>query len=214
MVKLTDMRDTLDPADYPPIRPFSWLGSLSPLVLLPAAVPVAALFFAPKNVLDQSTFLHAFTNWFKGSIPHVSAHADATPIPQVALLVNCLVLAAAAFIAAVFVCQSAFNYRYLYRRHVATGPHPLRMYWLIGVVGPPFMIAMLAVFVMIPGDVSWASGCTQERTLCYGFISFVVPFSAGVVLGGFPLIVRLFLDAWLFSRPVTFREPSAPPSRL
>lgn len=199
------MRAKFNPEDYPPIPAFSWLGSLSPLVLVPAATPALVLYLAPTNVLDLVPGLRAFTNWFKDSIPYMSAHADATQIPQVALLVDCLVFAAIAVIALVFACQTTLNYRYLYRRHVATGPHPFRTYGLFGLIGPPFFIAILAAMVMIPGDVSWAPGATQSRTFFYGFLSVSMSYTAGLVLGAFPLIFRLFLDAWLFSRPVTLR---------
>lgn len=202
------MREKFNPEDYPAIPVFSWLGCFSPLIVIPAVVPALALYSAPANVLDQVPRLRAFTNWFTDTIPYMSAHADATQIQQVALLVNCLALAAAAVIALVFACQSTLNYRYLYHRHVATGPHPFRTYWVC-FLGPPIAIGMLAAMVMIPGDVSWAPGATQSRTFFYGFLSVSTAYLAGASLGIFPLIVRLFLDAWLFSRPITLREPRA-----
>ena len=190
---------------YPPVPVFSWMGVLSPLILIPAALPVFALYFAPSDVLEVAPALKAFTDWMVRLIPHMKGHADGTQIPQVAALVDCLVIACSAFIALVVCVQSAVNYRYLLHRHVALGPHPLRTY-APAVLGAPFVMAMLAAMVMIPGDPSWAKGATQNRTLMYGFLALIMPCGAGLVIGGTPLMVRLFLDAYLFSRPVTINE--------
>lgn len=193
-----------NPSDYPPIPPFSLMGALSPLILVPAVLPATALFLAPANVLDAVPVLRGFTGWMGRQIPHMFDHAEATQIPQVAMLVNCLMVAAAVLIALVFAFQSMLNYRYLYRRHVATGPHPMRAYWAC-ILGAPFMAGLLAAAVMIPGDVSWAHGATQSRTLTYAFMSTVLVYAAGGGVGALPLGMRLFLDAFLFSRPVTTR---------
>lgn len=187
-----------------PVSVFSWRGCLSPLVVVPALSPAIVLYVAPTNVLDRAPSLHTFTDWLAGLIPYMSGHADGTQIPQVALLVNCLTVAAVAVIALVFLVQSALDYRQLYQRHVERGPHPLRTY-VVGLVGLPLGFAIVAASVMIPGDVSWAPGATQTRTITYAFLSGTVSFCAGVLIGVSPLTLRLFLDAWLFSRPITFR---------
>lgn len=198
-------RPLYDPADYPPIPAFSGWGVLSPLILVPAVVPALALYLAPQNVLDAVPALRAFTSWMVRQIPSMTVHADATRIPQVATLVNCLVVAAAIFIALVFAVQSTLNYRYLYRRHMATGPHPPRTY-LGGFIGLPFGVFMLAALVAIPGDPSWAVGATQNRTLFYGLLAVATPYLAGLMVGFAPFVLRLFLDGYLFSRPVTLRD--------
>lgn len=191
--------------DYPPIPAFSLKSALSPLILFAAALPAAALFLAPSDALDAVPVFRAFADWMGRRIPHVLAHAEATQIPQVAALVDCLVVAAAVFIALVFVTQTMLNYRYLYRRHVVTGPHPFRSYWVC-LFGAPLVVVFLASAVMIPGDVSWAPGATQSRTLTYGLVSVTVAYVSGLGIGVFPLAVRLFLDAFLFSRPITIRD--------
>lgn len=191
--------------DYPPIPPFSLMGALSPLILVPAVLPAAALYLAPANVLDAVPVFRIFVDWMGRKIRYILVHAEATQIPQVAALVNCLVVAAAVLIALVFATQAMLNYRYLYRRHVATGPHPFRAYWL-GFFGAPFALVLLATAVMIPGDVSWAPGASQSRTLTYGLLSIGLVYFVGLCVGGLPLMVRLFLDAFLFSRPVTTRD--------
>jgi hypothetical protein len=191
--------------DDPPVPAFSWRGSLSPFAVVPALVPAVALFVAPADVLDASTSLRAFTAWMGERVPNIAGHASGTSIPQVAQLVNCLIVAAAAVVALVFLVQTTLNYPYLYRRHVALGPHPLKTY-AVGLVGPVVFVGALAVLVMMPGDPSWATGATQSRTLFYGFLAAATPYSTGLAVGASPLMLRLFIDAYLFSRPVTFRE--------
>ncbi len=191
--------------DYPPVPAFSWRGSLSPFAVVPALLPAVALFVAPPDVLDASKSPRAFTDWMGERVPNMAGHASGTTIPQVAQLVNCLIVAAAAVVALVFAAQTTLNYRYLYRRHVALGPHPLKTY-AVGLVGPVVFLGALGVLVMMPGDPSWATGATQSRTLFYGFLAAAMPYLTGLVVGASPLMLRLFIDAYLFSRPVTFKE--------
>ena len=200
-----DPRRNLSIEDYPPVPALSWLGTLSPLVLVPATLPAIVLYLVPSDVLDAVPALKSFTAWMASHIPHLTGHAGATRIPQVATLVDCLVVVAAVLVAIVFLAQSTLNYRYLYRRHVASGPHPLGKY-VGGLIGAPLMTAALAAMVMIPGDPSWAKGATQDRTLVYGFMAVTMPYVVGLVVGGTPLMVRLFLDAYLFNRAITIRE--------
>jgi hypothetical protein len=68
------------------------------------------------------------------------------------------------------------------------------------------MLAVVAAVVMLPGDVSWAEGATQDRTLFYAFLVFALPYGAGLGVGGMPLMLRLFLDAYLFDKPVTVKR--------
>ena len=175
--------------------------------LIPASLPSLALFLSPTDVLDRSSLLQTFTNGLAARIPGITAHADATSIPQVARLVDSLTVAVVPLIAAAFLAYSTMNYRALLRRHLAFGPHPLRSYFLALLLGP-LMLGAVAVAVMLPGDVSWARGATQDRTLFYAFVAFGLPWGAGFGLGGMPLMLRLFLDGFLFDRPVTIKlEP-------
>ncbi|MGJ7498618.1 hypothetical protein ACSFA8_26675 [Variovorax sp. RT4R15] len=194
--------------DYPPLRPFGWLGIMSPLILAAAALPLLALHLAPNSILDDVPLLRRFVLWMAKIIPRLTVHADATRIPQVAALVDSLMVAASMMIAAVFCVQSQFNYRYLLRRRIATGPHPLSAYAVLLLVGPPLLLSVFAAHLMLPGDPSWAAGATQSRTIFYGFLAVVITYSTGVTVGVFPLAARLFLDEWLFSRPVTICEPA------
>jgi len=181
----------------PPIPAFSWRGALSPALLVPASIPPLALAFSPSNVLQQFPALKEFTAWMASCIPNINIHANSTQISEVALLVDCLVVALVPVLALVVLIQSLYNYNYLLRRHIATGPHPMRIYFL-PILGVPFFVGAIAAMVMLPGDPSWARGYTTDRTFFYGFLAGFMPFITGFVLGTPILVMRLFINAYLF----------------
>lgn len=186
----------------PPLPFWSWLSPYGPMVVVPAFVPVFALYAAPSNVLDVSSVSAALVAFVASLVPSLDVHATSTTLPQVALLVDALMIASALWIACVVLVQTSVNYRYLLRRHLATGPHPVKSYLLV-MLGLPLGIGVMAIQVMLPGDPSWAAGATAGRTLFYGFLAFASSIIAGWGVGVFVLGVRMFLDACLFSRPIT-----------
>ena len=180
----------------PPIPAFSWRGALSPALIALASLPPLALAFAPDNVLSQFPALHKFTAWMSALVPQIDTHARSTQIAEVALLVDCLVVALSPILAFVVLLQSLYNYRHLLARHLATGPHPMRTYFL-AFLGAPLFIGALAAMVMLPGDPSWARGYTTDRTLFYGFLAGFMPLVTGYVLGNQLLMLRLFIRGYL-----------------
>ncbi len=186
----------------PPLPFWSWLSPYGPLVVLPALIPLLALYAAPANVLDVSSSLARLVNFVASLVPRLHVHAASTKLPQVALLVDTLIVTAATLIASIVLVQTTINYRYLLRRHLAMRPHPFKSYFAL-LLGLPVGVGMIAMHVMIAGDPSWARGATAARTLFYGFLAFGSSLLAGWGVGGFVLAVRLFLDGFLFSRPVT-----------
>lgn len=191
----------------PPLPFFSWKSAWGPLNIVPATLPVAALYLAPADVFDRFPLLRSFAEFVGKLVPRLSIHAQSTSLPQVSLLVDSLMVSVTAWVAIVVLLQTTLNYRYLLRRHMALRPHPMRTY-LTGLVGIPLGFGMIAAHVMLAGGPSWAADATMGRTLFYGFLSFTLPLLAGWAIGGQLFVIRLFVDAHLFSHPVTIRLDS------
>jgi len=188
---------------WPTSPPARW-GLLIAMVIVPSLVPGFALLLAPSDVFDRAPALRHFVDWMGAYVPRLSVHADSTNFPQAAFLVDSLVVASSAWIAFAVLVMSTINYRYLLHRHMQTERGNPGIY-LVGFLGIPIGVGTLAALVMLPGDPSWAQGATTNRTLFYLFLATTKPWfagsSAGMQLAGF----RLYLDAHLFSRPVTTR---------
>jgi hypothetical protein len=119
------------------------------------------------------------------------------------MLVDCLVVAVVPVLALIVFLQTLYNYKYLLARHLAEGPHRMRTYFM-PFVGVPFILGVLAVMVMLPGDPSRAKGYTTDRTFFYAVQVFMTPIFAGHILGSPLLFFRLFVNAYLF--PVSARR--------
>ena len=183
----------------PPIPAFAWRGSLSPFLLVPASLPPLALAAAPANVLNHMFLLRAFTEWMKEHIPYMTVHADSTQIPQVALLVNCLVVAAVPVVACVALLQSAYNYPYLLLAllHLTTGPHPMRFYFLL-LLGALLFSRCHCCHDHASGGSILGDGLHNKENLVLRGMVFFMPLVAGHVLGAQVLALRLFVNAYLF----------------
>jgi [ribosomal protein S5]-alanine N-acetyltransferase len=120
-------------------------------------------------------------------MPATRTHFSSTPsppqknrtsLPQVALLVDTLMVTTTAWIAIVVLLQSVINYRYLLRRHLALGPHPAKTY-IGALLGAPLGIAMIAAHVMLDltGRSTRTRGCKLRlRRTCRGPVSSDVRF--------------------------------------
>src|SRR5574341_141624 len=109
MSPIPDLEEADPPVGVPPPIPaFSWAGALSPLLLMPMAVPVLVALFAPDNILDVWPWAKRFTAWIQRMVPFMdmSAHAKSTVFPQVALLVHSLTVALIPVLALVWTAQS------------------------------------------------------------------------------------------------------------
>lgn len=174
----------------PPIPAFSLLGSLSPFLLIPALTPAFIALFAAPNILDREPWLRYFTSWMV-KIPHMDVHANSTIYPQLALLVNCLVIGAIPIIAVVVMIQTWINYPYLLRRQMALGRLALKQHLLL-IFGAPLFLGLTASMIMIAGDPSWAEGYTTRSRGFYAFSAFMLTYITGVSIGMQVLNVRLF----------------------
>lgn len=174
----------------PPIPAFSLLGTLSPLLLLPALVPALMVFFAPSDILDRIPTLLNFTNWMRAHVPYMDVHANSTNFPQLALLVNCTVVALVPYMALVVFCQTWINYPHLLNRRRALG----RVEWKQHFIGAPLAFGAVAARVMLLGDPSWALGTTTHRRGFHAFLVFFMPLMSGYLVGGQVLNLRLFID--------------------
>lgn len=193
-----NLRETQGQAAVPPPIPaFSWLGSLSPLLLGPVSLLVMVALFAPDTVLDQWPLAKAFTNWMQLKLPFINRHADSTSYPQVALLVNCLTVALIPMLSLVWLTASFVNYPKLLARNRATKQLKVTTHLFIVFIGTPFILLMLYVMVGIGGDPSWAKGFTTHRRSGLAFLNGFMLWGMSMVFGGWPLMVRLFIDLHL-----------------
>ncbi len=176
-----------------PIPAFSLRGSLSPFLLIPALTPTLVALFAAPNILDREPWLRVFTSWMVKHIPYMDVHANSTVHPQLALLVNCLVLGAIPIVAVVVFFQTWINYPHLLGRQMALGKLTLKQHLMI-IVGVPFFLGLTASMIMIAGDPSWAEGYTTRHRGFYAFSAFMLTYITGASIGIQILNIRLFFD--------------------
>lgn len=181
----------------PPIPAFSWLGSLSPLLIGPIFIVALVALFAPDNVLDQWSSAKAFTSWMLRKLPFMNRHADSTVYPQVALFVHCLTVALIPVLSLVWLVASFVNYPKLLARNRATKQLDVQRH-LVGIFfGIPLFFVFIYVMVALPGDPSWAKGFTTHRRGGLASLNCIMLYLASLVLGAFPISIRLFFDLHL-----------------
>lgn len=188
---------TKPPVEMPPTVPvFSLSGSLSPLLLIPMAVPVFVALFATDNILDLWPWLRRFTLWMQHLMPFIpmNAHAASTTYSQAALLTHCLTLTVIPIASLVWLWQSFVNYPRLLARSRARGGMRFRQYLLLSLVGVPLMLGGVYFFMALPGDPSFAKGMTTHSRVGFAFLTFSAMYGTSVALGGQLLILRLFID--------------------
>lgn len=198
-VEPSDPEDGAGGSALPPVPAFSLLGSLSPLLLFPSALPVLAALFAPDNVLDLWPLAGRFVREMQHLFPflRLDGHARSTGFMQAALLTHCLSLCVIAFTSVVWLVQGIVNYPYLLRRRLALGPLKVRQHLALMFVGPPFVFLLVYSLVVLPGDPSFARGMTANNRLGFAAITLFANYSIGLILGVQILNVRLFIDTRL-----------------
>lgn len=195
-----DLMHTQSPLEVPPpISPFSVTGALSPLLLIPMAVPAVVALFAPLDVFAAWPGASRFTLWVQHMLPFVNmrGHADSTLFPQVAWLAHSGTVTVIPFMALVWLWQTMTNYPRLLARRRALGPLTVRQHLLMTLAGPPFVLALIYAFISIPGDPSFAPGFTTHSRIGFAFVSVVLVYLTSLVLGGQLLAIRLFKDLHL-----------------
>lgn len=180
----------------PPIPAFSWGGSLSPLLLVPMAIPVLAALFAPTDVLDLWPWARRFTDWMQRLLAFIPlrGHADSTTYAQAALLTHCLTLAVLPITSLVWLWQSIVNYPYLLLRRRAIGPLEVRLHLAMLLGGPPLFLAATYFFVALAGDPSFARGMTTNNRAGFAFLTFAANYCTSLALGGQLANLRLLID--------------------
>jgi len=178
------------------IRAFSLSGSLSPLLLIPMAVPVLAALFAPDDILNLWSWLRRFTLWVQHLFPIVplSAHAASTTYSQAALLTHCLTLVVIPIASLVWLWQGVVNYPRLLARSRARGGMSVAQYLMSSVVGVPLILGCVYFFMALPGDPSFAKGVTTHSRIGFAFLTLAALYGASMVLGTQLLVLRLFID--------------------
>lgn len=183
----------------PPVPAFSLRGSLSPLLLVPMAVPVLIAMFAPDNALDLWSWARRFTTWIQRMVPfmQMGGHANSTTYPQAALLAHSFTLTVIPIMSLVWLWQSIVNYPYLLARRRAMGPAGIKLHLAILLVGPPLFLGAIYFFMILPGDPSFAKGVTTHSRSGFAFLTAALTYGTSAVLGGQLLNLRLFFDTYI-----------------
>ena len=186
----------------PPIPAFSMTGGLSPLLLIPMAIPVMVALFAPRDVLDAWPWARQFTHWVQHIVPFVrmSGHADSTTYPQVALLVHSMTLTVIPLASLVWLWQTIVNYPQLLKRNLALGGLKITMHLGMLFVAPVIFIGGIWIFISLPGDPSFAKNWTTNNRVGFSVLTFLSVYLTSLVIGGQVLNLRLFWDTYLSSK--------------
>ena len=189
MNKISDIQDL-----PPPIPAFSWLGSLSPLLLVSIGLLVMIALLAPDTVLDESPLAKFFTNWMQLNLPFINRHADSTKYPQAALLVNCLMVALIPMLSLVWLIASFLNYPKLLERNRSGKRLDIKTHLFILFFGVPIFLVLIYFMVAIQGDPSWAKGFTTTNRGGLALTSSAMLYLSSLVLGGWVAMFRLFIE--------------------
>jgi hypothetical protein len=195
----TDFDDSEDAQDRleapPPIPPLSLTGALSPLLLIPMAIPPLAALFAPLNVLEVWPAAHRFAQWVQQMLPFMNmrGHADSTLFPQVAWLAHSCTVTVIPIMSLVWFWQTIVNYERLLARRRALGPMKLKQQLLLIVLGPPVLLGAVYAFVALPGDPSWGHNLTTHGRSGFALMSLLT-YPTSLMLGAQPLMLRLLLN--------------------
>jgi hypothetical protein len=65
---------------------------------------------------------------------------------------------------------------------------------MLMLVGPPFVLGLMYLFIALPGDPSFAKGITTHSRKGFAFLTLVLDYGTGFVLGIQLLNIRLFID--------------------
>ncbi|WP_140637421.1 hypothetical protein [Methylibium rhizosphaerae] len=194
--------DTQSPVDVPPPIPaLSWAGALSPLLLVPMAIPVLVALFAPDNVLDLWPWARRFTACVQRMVPfmNMSAHANSTVFPQVALLAHSLTVALIPVLSLVWTVQSVAVYPQNLARRSALGRMPVKQHLMV-LLSPLLFLGSIYFFIAIPGDPSFGKGFTTHSRGGFAFLTACGLYPTTMGLGAQLANIRIFIDTYLKPR--------------
>lgn len=192
--------ETNPPAEAPPTVPmFSLRGALSPLLMVPLALPLLIILFAPITILDSWPSALQFTDWVQRMVPfmNMKTHANSTAYPQVALLTHSLMVVVIPIMSLVWLWQTMMNYPQLLARRVALGRLALKQHAIVALVAPPLFLGAVYFFIAIPGDPTFGKGFTTHSRTGFAVLTLCLTYTTSVILGGQVLCLRLFFDTYL-----------------
>jgi len=153
--------------------------------------------FAPIDVLDRFSYAKELTNWMTAKWPLLAVHANSTKHQQVALLVNCLTVAAVPVMAVVWFIQMTHNFPLLIKRSrlqsISIGQ---RLFVIF--LGAPFFLFIIFTLVGLPGDPSWAKGFTTDRRIGMAVLNGIAIWLGSLSIGSWPFQIWMFIDALLY----------------
>lgn len=180
----------------PPIPAFSWMGSLSPLHLIPIGALILLALCAPLDVLDRSALAKALTTWMVSKWPIFSVHANSTQHQQVALLVNCFTAILIPPLSLVWFLQATYNFQTLLLRSRLQMMTLGNRLFLI-VFAAPLTLLALYWAIGLPGDPSWANGFTTRRRIGMAVLNGIGVWMCSLAVGSWPFQVWMFFDVLL-----------------
>ena len=186
---MNDRRNAAIPA-------FSWRGSLSPLLIVPASVPILSALFAPEDVLSRWQHAKRLTEVVQSLLPFADAtgHARSTDFFEVAAFSDSLAILSTIFMAIVWTFQTMLNYPILLYKHLQRSKPTLKKR-LLFLVSSPIMLAAWWALITIPGDPAFAPGLTTHSRVGFAIVLFCAVYSSSATLGAQLLMLRLFFDS-------------------
>jgi len=177
------------------IPPFSLMGGLSPIHLMPIAVLILLTLFAPSNVLEHSPIANNYTVWMVKKWPTLGVHAASTKFSQVALLSNCLMVSLIPILTLVWWIQIAHNFPILVARsRKMSMPLGHRIFLIL--FSAPATALLIWILVGLPGDPSFAKGLTTDRRLGIALLNGFMAWGGSGVFATCPLQVWLLIDVF------------------
>jgi hypothetical protein len=195
--------ETKPPVEAPRTIPvFSLRGALSPLLMVPLALPLLIILVAPTTIFDLCPWSLRFTAWVQNLVPfmNMKAHANSTMYPQAALLTHSLTVVIIPVMALVWLWQSMMNYPQLLARRLALGRLALKQHAMVFLVAPPLFLGAVYCFIAIPGDPSFGKGVTTHSRVGFSFLTLCLTYTTSAIMGAQILCLRLFIDTYLVRR--------------
>jgi hypothetical protein len=172
---------------------FALREALSPLLILPAAIPALAAVLTPANAIDSYRALAAFVQWMTAQVPFMDGYANPVGGQQIDILVCCLMFAIVPVMVLVILWQSYVNYPRTLHRQRSARTWPIGAHVMI-LIAPELCGGAIAAMVMITGDIAWSKAINVERRLVQAMFASLLTYLSALAIGSQIMNVCLFVD--------------------